>query len=184
MNHKKNLFKPLAAALLAATLGACAMQAPAPAKPAALDNEDWYQIRTEKELFLFDDYATYREFVKSGSAPVKQSTGAKDGFGRDIALVLKAADQGKNPDTLSAKRFLDVSLPPAQPFYGELRDEDGVIYVFSRYGDMMDMYKIGEPTFSYVDIGGGPEGQRVVYVLGKEEPKPVKQIALFHDKYK
>ena len=45
------------------------------------------------------------------------------------------------------------------------------------------MYKIGEPTFSYVDIGGGPQGQRVVYVLTKEEPKPEKQIALFHSKY-
>ncbi|MFZ6049657.1 hypothetical protein ACFW0H_26475 [Pseudomonas sp. CR3202] len=183
MNDKKNLIKPLAATLLAAALSACSMQAPAPAKPVALDNEDWYQIRTEKDLFVFDDYATYREFVKSGTAPIKQSTGKQDGFGRNIVLVLKAADQGKNPDTLSAKRFLDVSLPPALPFYGELRDEEGIIYVFSRYGDMIDMQKIGEPTFSYVDIGGGPEGQRVVYVLTKEEPKPVQQIALFHSKY-
>ncbi|MFC5697280.1 hypothetical protein ACFPU0_17150 [Pseudomonas sp. GCM10022186] len=183
MNHKKNLIKPLAVALLAATLGACSMQAPAPAKPVALDNEDWYQVRAEKELFVFDDYATYREFVKNGTAPVKQSLGKQDGFGREIVLVLKAADQGKDLNSLSAKRFLDISLPPALPFYGELRDEEGIIYVFSRYGDMMDMYKIGEPTFSYVDIGGGPEGQRVVYVLTKEEPKPVKQIALFHSKY-
>ncbi|MNR00244.1 hypothetical protein D3C85_1160110 [compost metagenome] len=183
MNDKKNLIKPLAATLLAAALSACGMQAPAPTKPVALDNEDWYQIRSEQELYVFDDYATYREFVKSGSAPVKQNLGKKDGFGRDIVLVLKAADQGKDAKTLSATRFLDISLPPAQPFYGELRDEEGIIYVFSRYGDMMDMYRIGEPTFSYVDIGGGPDGQRVVYVLGKEEPKPVNQIALFHSKY-
>ncbi|MGQ7819110.1 hypothetical protein ACUTAH_26120 [Metapseudomonas furukawaii] len=183
MNHKISLIKPLSAALLLALLGGCSLQAPTPSKPVALDNEDWYQVRTEKELFVFDDYATYREFLKSGQAPVKQALERQDGFGRNIVLVLKAADQGKAQNALSAKRFLDISLPPAEPFYGELRDEEGVIYVFSRYGDMMDMYRIGEPTFSYVDIGGGPEGQRVVYVLGKEEPKPEKQIALFRTKY-
>ncbi|MBT8769527.1 hypothetical protein [Metapseudomonas boanensis] len=181
--NKKTLIKPIATALLAAALSACSNQAPAPAKAASLDNEDWYQIRSEKELFLFDDYAAYRDFANSGEAAAKVSTGKQDGFGRDIVLVPKSGDQGKDVNTLSVKRFLDVSLPPAQPFYGELRDEEGIIYVFSRYGDMMDMYKIGEPTFSYVDIGGGPNGERVVYVLAKEEPKPEKQIALFRSKY-
>ena len=119
--------------------------------------------------------------MQNGTAPLKKATG-KDGFDRDITLILKADDQGKEAKT-SAQRFLDVSLPPAQPFYGELRDEEGIIYVFSRYGDMMDMYKIGEPTFSYVDIGGGPDGQRVVYVLTKEEPKPEKLIAQFRRNY-
>ncbi|MGX5725406.1 hypothetical protein ACWKWZ_10195 [Metapseudomonas otitidis] len=182
MPNTKTFIRSFSLALVAAALGACATQPAAPAKVEALNNEDWYQIRTEKELFVFDDYATYRNFVANGAAPVRKDTGKQDGFGREIILVLKAEDQGKEAKT-SAQRFLDVSLPPAQPFYGELRDEEGIIYVFSRYGDMMDMYKIGEPTFSYVDIGGGPDGQRVVYVLIKEEPKPEKLIAQFRRNY-
>ncbi|BCD88634.1 hypothetical protein PSm6_50410 [Pseudomonas solani] len=182
MPCKKNLIQSLTLAALAIAISACSTPPAAPAKVEALNNEDWYQVRTEKELFVFDDYATYRGYIENGTAPLKKATGKKDGFDRDITLILKAEDQGKEAKT-SAQRFLDVSLPPALPFYGELRDEDGIIYVFSRYGDMIDMYKIGEPTFSYVDIGGGPQGQRVVYVLTKEEPKPEKQIALFHSKY-
>ncbi|UVE18433.1 hypothetical protein NVV93_03235 [Pseudomonas sp. LS44] len=183
------LLKPLTLALLAASIAACSTSAPtsptaAAPKPAAAtpNNEDWYQVRTETQLFVFDDYNVFRSFLTTGKAPYLKETGQKDKNGRDIVLALRAEDQGKDLKTIAAYQFLTISLTPAEKFYGEMR-QDGRIYVFSRYGDMIDMNRIGEPTFSFNDIGGGPQGERVVYVLGKEEPKPEKQIALFKTKY-
>lgn len=180
--------KPVAIALLAAAVSACASTAQTPAKPVskapdvALNNTDWYQVRTQSEVYVFDDFAVFTQFVQTGKAPALKPLDKKDNFGRALILGLKAEDQNLPLKDVAASRFLDVSLVPGNPFYGEIR-KDGVIYVFARYGDMMDMYKTGEPTFSYTEIGGGPQGERVVYGLMKEEKKPEKQIALFHSKY-
>ncbi len=185
---KSRYIKPVAIALLAAAVSACASTAPTSAKPAgkapdvALNNTDWYQVRTQSEVYVFDDYAVFSQFLQTGQAPVLKPLEKKDNFGRSLILGLKAEDQNLALKDVAAARFLDVSLVPGNPFYGEIR-KDGIIYVFSRYGDMMDMYKTGEPTFSYTEIGGGPKGERVVYGLMKEEKRPEKQIAQFHKKY-
>lgn len=186
---KPRFIKPVAIALLAAAVSACASTAQTPAKPAAAkapdvaqNNNDWYQVRTQSELYLFDDYAVFTQFVQTGKAPALKPLDKKDNFGRSVILGLKAEDQSKALKDIAASRFWDVSLVPASPFYGELRKE-GVIYVFSRYGDMIDTAKAGEPTFTYVEIGGGPKGERVVYALAKEEKKPEATIKLFHSKY-
>ncbi len=183
---KSRYIKPVAIALLAAAVSACASTAQTPAKPKAPDvaanNTDWYQVRTQSEVVVFDDYAVFSQYLKTGQAPVLKPLDKKDNFGRSIILGLKAEDQNLALKDVAAARFLEVNLVPGNPFYGEIR-KDGIIYVFARYGDMMDMYKTGEPTFSYTEIGGGPNGERVVYGLMKEEKKPEKQIALFHQKY-
>ncbi|MGH8436779.1 MAG: hypothetical protein ACRERX_20500 [Pseudomonas sp.] len=190
---KPRFTKPVSIALLAAAMAACSTNTPTPvatSKPAsskaadvALNNTDWYQVRTESELYLFDDYAVFSEFLQTGKAPYTKKLEQKDNFGRTVVLVLAAADQSKDLNAIAANRLWNISLAPAYPFYGEIR-KDGMIYVFSRYGDMIDMTKIGEPTFSYVEIGGGPKGERVVYVLAKEEKKPEAAIKSFHAKYK
>jgi len=181
---KSFVIKPLSIALLAATLAACSMNAPAPsasaakAAEAALNNDDWYQVWTESQAVVFDDRAVYVEYVKTGKAPVLKKLGTKDYAGRDIVLGLRAEDQGKDVNTLAAKRFIDVNLPPSSSFYGEIR-EDNKIYVFQRYGDMMDVVKLGEPIFSYIELGAGPDGERLIYALAKEEKKPEKLIVKF-----
>lgn len=185
---QSRFIKPVAIALLAAAVSACASTAQTPAKPAsaavdvAQNNNDWYQVRTESELYLFDDYAVFTQFVQTGKAPVLKPLDKKDNFGRSVILGLKADEQSKALKDVAASRFWDISLVPSSPFYGEIR-KDGMIYVFARYGDMIDMTKTGEPTFVYTEIGGGPNGERVIYALMKEEKKPEKQIALFHSKY-
>ena len=73
-------------------------------------------------------------------------------------------------------------MPSAWPFYGEIR-QDEVIYVFRRAGDMTEMNSIGEPVFRYTDIGGGPNGERVIYVLAKEEKLPEDTIKQFKTRY-
>lgn len=180
-----SLLKPLTLALLAASIAACGNLPTNTTKSAEAtpNNEDWYQVRTESELYLFDDYAVFREFLDTGKAPYLKDLEQKDKYGQSIILGLRAEDQNKDLAQIGAYQFLQVSQPPAGKFYGEIRQE-GVIYVFARYGDMIDMNKIGEPIFSHTEIASGPNGERVVYVLAKEEKKPVGQIELFQAKYK
>jgi len=182
---QSSFIKPVSIALLAAAITACSTPAAlnTPKAEVALNNEDWYQVRTENELYLFDDSAVFNQFLQTGKAPYTQSLDKKDNFGRSIILALRAEDQGKDINTLAAKRFLDINMPPAGKFYGEIREGE-VIYVFSRYGEMIDMFKIGEPTFRYTVLGAGPKGERLVYSLAKEEKKPEATIKLFQQKYK
>ena len=179
---KSFVIKRGAIALLAAAMAACSLNAVAAdaAKSAelALNNDDWYQVWTENQAVVFDDRAVYLDYLKTGKAPYLKDLGTKDNAGRALVLGLRAEDQGKDLNTLSAKRFLDVSLPPSSSFYGEIR-EDNKIFIFQRYGDMMDVVKLGEPIFSFIELGGGPNGERLVYALAKEEKKPEKLITKF-----
>lgn len=173
----KSMFKPVSIALLAAAMAACSSQAPAP-KAESLNNEDWYQVRTEESLYLFDDATVYRDFLVSGKAPYLKDLQQKDQYGQNIVLALRAEDQGKDLNKIAAYQFLNRSLPPAASFYGEIRQE-GIIYVGQRYGDMVDVNSIGEPIFRHTEVASGPNGERVVYLLQKEEKKPEKLIKQF-----
>lgn len=178
-----SFLKPVSLALLAAAISACSLQPAAQsAKAPELNNEDWYQVRTETQVFVFDDFAVFDQFLSSNQAPVLRKLEEKDPAGQEIILALRAEDQGKSLEQIAAYRFLKVSQVPAHPFYGEVR-QDGKIFVFKRYGDMKDMIQLGEPTFRYTDIGGGPEGSTVTYALGKEEGRPDATIAQFKKKH-
>ena len=172
-----SILKPLSVAMLAATLAACAAPMSA-SKPEPLNNEDWYQVRSETQVILFDDLQVFKDYLASGQAPSMRTLEEKDANGLEVVLALRAEDQGKPLDKIAAYRFFKVAQVPAHPFYGEVR-QDGSIYVFKRYGDMQDMVKLGEPIFRYTDIGSGPNGQTVTYGLQKEEGRPDATIAPF-----
>jgi hypothetical protein len=179
---KSFVIKPLSIALLAAAMAVGSVHAVAAtaAQSAEVElNNDWYQVWTESQAVVFDDHAVYMEYVKTGKAPYMKDLGIKDPAGRAIILALRAEDKGKDVNTLSAKRFLDVNLPPAADFYGEIR-QDNKIFVFKRYGDMKDTISLGAPIFSYMELGGGPKGERLVFALQKEEGKPEALMAKFH----
>jgi len=172
-----SILKPLSAAMLAATLAACAAPMSV-SKPEPLNNEDWYQVRSETQVILFDDLQVFKDYLASGQAPSMRTLEEKDANGLEVVLALRAEDQGKPLDKIAAYRFFKVAQVPAHPFYGEVR-QDGSIFVFKRYCDMQDMIKLGEPIFRYTDIGSGPNGQTVTYGLQKEEGRPEATIAQF-----
>lgn len=174
---KPSVIKTLSLALFTAAMAAGSMSVSAAEAP--LNNEDWYQVWTENQAVLFDDQAVYFNYLKTGKAPALKDLGVKDFAGRAVVLGLSAEEKGREVNTLTAKRFLDINLPPATDFYGEIR-QDNKIFVFKRYGDMIDVMKLGSPTFSFMELGGGPNGERVVYVLAKEEAKPEALIKKFH----
>ena len=177
-----SFFKPVSLACLCLAVAACSTAKPAASKAPSPNNEDWYQVRTEEKLYLFDDYSVYRGFLDTGKAPVLKELGEKDKWGQSVVLALGADEQDLPLEKISAYQFYRVALPSAWPFYGEIR-QDEVIYVFRRAGDMNDMNSIGEPTFRYTDIGGGPNGERVIYVLAKEEKLPEDTVRHFKSNY-
>lgn len=182
MFNKKAASNVASLTLLVAALAGCAGQQQVASKEATPNNDDWYLVRTESTLYVFDDAAVYRDYVVTGKTTYTKDVGEKDKFGQDIVLVVRAEDQGKDVKKIAGYQFLKQSLPPAAGFYGEVRQE-GVIYVAQRYGDMVDMNGLGEPIFRHTEIASGPNGERVVYLMQKEEKKPVSLIARFQKLY-
>lgn len=182
MFNKKTANTVASLALLAAALAGCAGQQQVASKEATPNNDDWYLVRTESTLYVFDDANVYRDYLVTGKTTYTKEVGEKDKFGQDVVLVVRAEDQGKDVKKIAGYQFLKQSLPPAAGFYGEIR-KDGVIYVAQRYGDMVDMNGLGEPIFRHTEIASGPNGERVVYLMQKEEKKPDALIARFQKIY-
>ena len=109
-------------------------------------------------------------FALDGKRTVLEMTG----------LLTNLSDQ--DLEDISAYRFLRQNMPPAGKFYGEIRQE-GVIFVGQRYGDMVDLNNIGEPIFRHTEIASGPNGERVIYLMQKEEKKPDALIKQFQQNY-
>ena len=61
-------------------------------------------------------------------------------------------------------------MQPSQDFYAETI-RHGRIYVFSAFADMQTVRLFGHPNFFYTEIGSGPKGETVVYVLNKKTKK-------------
>jgi hypothetical protein len=61
---------------------------------------------------------------------------------------------------------------------------EGRIYVFNNFQDMSDVRKVGEAPYRFTEIGTGPKGETVVYVLNKtnKKKKPVALIDAFKKK--
>ncbi len=182
MFNKKTAHKAASLALLVAALAGCAVQAPVASKEATPNNDDWYLVRTDDTLYLLDDATVYRDYLVTGKTTYTKEVGEKDKFGQNVVLVVRAEDQGKDAKKIAAYQFYKQSLPPAAGFYGEIR-QGGVIYVAQRYGDMVDMNGLGEPIFRHTEIASGPNGERVVYLMQKEEKKPDALIARFQKIY-
>ena len=69
-------------------------------------------------------------------------------------------------------------------FYGEVV-KDGRINVFSEWADLKAFLQMGEAPYRFSQIGSGPKGETVVFVLNKnnKSTKPDALIAEFERKH-
>lgn len=184
-NHSL-LVAGLSAALL--TLSGCAGEANVKkeAKKAeqqvSLNNEDLYEIHTENRIYIFDDRAEMQSFLSVGEVPFRLTRIGAGPHGETVVFGLTKDDKKKG-EKAAGPMMYDGKLKPADDFYAELmKPEEKRIYVFDNLDDYKHVHTLGHPSYMYTEIGAGPNGETLVYVLNKsnKKQKPVALIEKFH----
>ncbi len=187
------LFSLFAAAMVAAsiTLTGCnstaektdAPTAAEPTKASAGTSIEIYEADHDGRINVFYDQKTYESFLALGETSFRLTRIGAGPNGETVVFGLTKADKKKGADTPAALLW-DGKLE-ATEFYGEM-SKHGRIYVFSDKAEMDHVRALGHPSYMYTQIGAGPNGETVVYVLNKEnkKKKPVDLIAKFESKHK
>jgi hypothetical protein len=134
------------------------------------NNQDLYEVSHEGRYYVFDDFKVYQEFLTVGETSYRKVLIGGGPNGQTLVYGLRGVDK-KKLSGVAAEEMFKGSLQAADPFYGEIRAEDGRLYVFDSLEDMKAMRMIGEAPYRYTDIGTGPDKQTVVYVLNKQNKK-------------
>ena len=169
--------KSLLVAALALVLAACGGNnvKKQPAETASLNNDDLYEVHHEGRIYLFDDFATYQSFNEVGETAYRKVFIGEGPKGETLVFGLTGKDKKKQSGIASIDLY-QGKLQPATPFYAELRME-GRIYVFDSLQELKQVRQTGEAAYRFTEIGKGPKGETVVFVLTKENKKH-KPVAL------
>lgn len=136
----------------------------------ALNNEDLYVAYVDGRENIFYDAAEYKSFLKVGESTFRKTYIGAGTNGMTRSFGLTKADKKKS--TNPAEQLLNGELKPADNFYAEVyKEENNRFYVFGNWPDFIDYLKTGIDTYHYTEIGDGPKGATVVYVLNKSNNK-------------
>ncbi|MBJ7551346.1 hypothetical protein [Marinomonas ostreistagni] len=146
-----------------------------------VNNQDLYEVHEEGRIYLFDDRATYKDFLAVGETSYRKVRIGEGPKGETLVFGLTNEDKKKTSGIASIDMF-DGDLSGAEDFYGEMRME-GRIYVFQSLEEMNHARIVGEVPLRYTDIAAGPNGETVVYALNGEnkKKKPVELMAKFKE---
>ena len=141
-----------------------------------------YEVHEDGRIHVFYDRALYIEFLNLGETSYRLTKIGEGPNGETLVFGLAKKDKKKGVNTPAVKLYSEKSLVEGS-FYGETR-RHGRIYVFSAFEDMKPVRMFGHPTFFYTEIGSGPKGETVVYVLNKanKKKKPVALMNIFKKK--
>ncbi|MCW8827322.1 MAG: hypothetical protein OQK78_12960 [Gammaproteobacteria bacterium] len=142
------------------TMSATAMQ---------LNNDDFYEVHHEGRIYIFDDAKTYKSYLDVGETAFRKVYIGEGPKGETLVFGLTKADKKKSSGIASIDMY-HGKMAGAEKFYGEMMVE-GRIYVFSTWKDLTAFKQVGEAPYRFTDIGAGPEGKTVVYVLNKANKK-------------
>lgn len=181
---KKLIASAMVVAAMTTLYGCQAAATKEEAKPVAqapaMNNDDLYEVAHEGRYYVFDDFATYQDFLNVGETAFRKVMIGAGPHGKTLVYGLTNEDKKKLSGIGSVEMF-NGRLPGAEPFYGEMRSEDGRLYVFSSLKDMEEVRTMGEAPLRFTQIGAGPQGQTVVFVLNEKTKKhePVELVARF-----
>jgi len=170
----------LIAAMTACTSG---IKSEPTAAKADLNNEDLYEVHHGGRVHVFDDLATYRQFLQVGETSFRQTFIGAGPKGETLVFGVTGADKSKRFDEIAGYNLYHGTLAPAEKFYGEMRME-GRIYVFDSLADMEAVRTTGEAPLRFTQIGAGPQGETLVYVLRSDnkKQKPLELMAAFQQR--
>ena len=145
----------------------------APVKKAVakvVNNNDLFEVAHDGRYFVFDDFATYQQFLSVGETAYRKVYIGDGPQGETLVFGLTGKDKKKTAGIAGIDMYRG-NLNASSDFYGEIRSEDGRLYVFSTYEDMVETRKLGDAIYRFTQIGAGPDGQTVVFVLNKSNKK-------------
>lgn len=188
MKQKLRMAALLAGTAAALALTGCATDmnqaAPAAAAPAAKPAaapvaEKTAAAPTAKEFFIilpesgrihaFGDTRNYLQFLATGEVALTRTQIGAGPKGETIVYGITKDDVKKNQPSLGELIYQD-KLPAAAEFHGEVF-KNGRFYVFGDLKDMKAFAAFGEVPYSYTDIGAGPKGETLVWVMNKNSYK-------------
>jgi len=142
--------------------------------------DDLYEVHKDGRAYIFYDQAGYLDFLALGETPYMISRIGAGPKGETQVFSLTKADKAKS-NGIPSIDLKEGRVQADEPFYGEVVLE-GRFYVFDRYEDMVSFLEVGEANLRYVEIGAGPDGATVVYVLNEsnKKQKPVDLIEKFN----
>lgn len=149
-------------------------------KAPELNNQDLYEVDHEGRHYVFDDFAVYQQFLEVGETSYRKVFIGGGPHGESLVFGLRGEDK-KKLEGLAGVSMYNGKMPAAEPFYGEMRGEDGRLYVFSTLKDMEAVRATGEAAYRLTQIGTGPQGQTVVFVLnsGNKKKFPTELVTRF-----
>lgn len=128
-----------------------------------------YEVHHDGRIHVFYDRKLYNEFMEMGETPFRLTRIGAGPNGETLVFGLAGADK-KHPEKVAAINLYDNKLEALGEIYGEMR-RHGRIYVFSNFADMKPVRQFGHPNFFYTEIGAGPKGETVVFVLNSTNKK-------------
>jgi hypothetical protein len=190
------------AALCAALLAGCASQpaqppkaeapkadaAKAEAKPTTAaapavqaQASEFYVVQPEDgRYYAFGSFKLYQDYLAHGEVALTRSRIGAGPTGQTVVFGI-TNDDVKSGQPSVAEQIYDGKLAPAPNFYGEVF-KGGRYYVFDNLKALMEFAAFGEVPYSYTDIGTGPNGATVVWVMDKEsfaKGKPTQRMERF-----
>ncbi len=145
---------------------------------------DYYQVYKDGRIYVFDDYKTYDDFLKLGETTYRLTRIGAGPHGETIVFGLRKKDKKMRSGIGAVDLFDGKTEAIDEGFYGEVV-KDGRIYVFDHWEDMKAFLNVGEAPYRFTQIGAGPNGETVVFVLNKKNKKkqPVELVKLFKQKH-
>jgi hypothetical protein len=138
----------------------------APAAAATAPVELFVVLPDSGRVHAFGDTKNYFDFLAHGEvALTRTKVGAGPG-GKTLVFGITGDDVKANRPS-RGEQILDGSVPAGAGFYGEAV-KAGRYYVFGDLKDMTNFTAFGEVPYSYTDIGAGPKGETIVYVMNKD----------------
>ena len=155
----------------AAAKSATSATAAAPvAQPAVISAEvarELFIVLPEDErIYVFGDTKNYFQYLEHSEVSLTRTRIGEGPGGRTLVFGITNDDVKANAPSL-AERVIDKKAPAAGDFHGEVF-KDGRFYVFHTLKDMNDFIEHGEVALAFTDIGAGPNGASIVWVMNKE----------------
>ena len=144
-------------------------------KEIAVSSINIFEIHHNGRINVFYDKKTSEAFTKLGETSYRLTRIGAGPNGETVVFGLTKEDKKKGVKTPAVMMW--DGLAKFNNFYGEMH-KNNRIYVFSDKKQMDKVRQLGHPAYMFTEIGAGPKGETVVYVLNQDnkKKKPVEMI--------